>query len=106
MKQFKTILIGVVLLAGLNLCQKGDDVFQSKGVITGQDIRACAAPCCGGWYIVIDNKTYEFNTLPDGSGIDLNTATFPISIELDWKTDSTINCSDYRITVLRAARIK
>ena len=62
--------------------------FQSKGVITGSDMRMCPSPCCGGWDITIDKEYYTFSTLPANSGIDLDKEKFPLAVKLNWKLDS------------------
>jgi hypothetical protein len=79
--------------------QENSNVFISKGIIIGPDIRMCA--CCGGWYIQIDSTTYEFDTLPVNSDIDLQKETFPLFVKLDWQLSDKGGCPNNRITVQR-----
>lgn len=78
------ILILVLSLSFLSIssCKK-DDEYQSDGIITGQDLSLCG--CCGGWFIEIDNTTYRFYELPQGSDFTLDNATFPVTVKLNWK---------------------
>jgi hypothetical protein len=66
-------------------CSMGEDEFRSNGTITGYDTRECV--CCGGYFIDIDKATYRFFDLPRNSNIDLDSATFPIYVKLDWAID-------------------
>jgi len=79
-------------------CQKGNNSdYQSNGIIMGPDIRMCA--CCGGWYIQIDSLTYEFDSIPANSNIDLQKESFPILVKLDWQLSNQIACPDKRIII-------
>ena len=81
-------------------CQKANNNdYQSNGIITEPDIRMC--PCCGGWYIQIDGSTYEFDSLPSKSNMNLQKDSFPILVKLDWQLSNQIACPDKRITVIR-----
>lgn len=81
-------------------CQKANtNDYQSNGIITGPDIRMC--PCCGGWYIQIDSLTYEFDSIPSNSNIDLQKDSFPILVKLDWQLSNQIACPDKRIIIKR-----
>ena len=81
-------------------CQKeNNNGFQSNVIITGPDIRMCA--CCGGWYIQIDSLTYEFDSMPRNSNIDLQQDSFPIAVKLDWQLSNQIACPDKRIIIKR-----
>ena len=59
--------------------------FNSVGIITGPDNRMC--PCCGGWFIEIEENTYRFYDIPDVNDIDLANATFPISVKLNYSVE-------------------
>lgn len=97
------LLIGVFLIIGFVGCQKqNSNDFQSTGKITGADVRMCA--CCGGWYIQIDNVTYEFDSMPVGSNIDLQKETFPIMVKLDWQLSTQVACPDKKIDILRIVK--
>jgi hypothetical protein len=78
------------------------DVFQSNGTITGPDYRMCA--CCGGYYIVIDTATYDFDSLPKDANFSLKNATYPIYVKLDWKKNPT-GCGNY-IDIIRIEKTK
>jgi hypothetical protein len=96
------IVAGVfVIIFGIISCHKENysSVYTSSGVITGPDIRACV--CCGGWFIKIDTLTYEFNNLPEGSSINLETETFPLSVKLNWQPAVTGACTANRIVITK-----
>ncbi len=75
------LMVGT-FLAVLATCDK-NDLGYSDATITGSDMRECM--CCGGWYIEIDGSTYRFNTLPPGSGVDLNTSKLPLKVMVKWQ---------------------
>jgi hypothetical protein len=82
--------LGIIVIS----CKKNTaSPFQSQGVITGYDLRACAM--CGGLEIVIKNDTaknppsfYEINATLQQLGINGN-AAFPINVSLNWKRDTS-----------------
>ncbi|MGA3014892.1 MAG: hypothetical protein ABSD71_12765 [Bacteroidales bacterium] len=91
----KTIFAIIVLaIIEFYSCKKENVDYQSKGTIIGADKGACM--CCGGWFISIDKKVYEFWTLPD-STINLNQETFPLKVMLNWK--SIPSCRDNLISI-------
>jgi len=97
------LLLGAFLLISLFGCKKQNtNDFQSTGIITGADYKMCA--CCGGWYIQIDNITYTFDTLPVGSTIDLQNATFPITVKLEWKLSTKPTCEEKKIDILKIVK--
>ena len=81
-------------------CEKNKDKikFESTGIILGADLAECI--CCGGYIIEIDGDDghYRFETLPENSTIDLETATFPLSVKLNWHTDRT--CAELTYIVI------
>jgi hypothetical protein len=87
----------VVLLIFLFCCQRND--YRSEGTILGYDARMCA--CCGGWFIKIDTTTYEFESLPAGSKIDLQNETFPFNVKLDWLLSDRAPCPDKFISITK-----
>ena len=96
----KVIVVIIAVFITFLCCQKEDShIYKSDGIITGPDIRMCA--CCGGYYIQIDSVTYEFNSLPDNSNIDLQTESFPISVKLDWQLANLTGCPDAKIIIQR-----
>ncbi|HKJ44106.1 MAG TPA: hypothetical protein VKA27_18560 [Sunxiuqinia sp.] len=99
MKKVGTFVVGCILAVLMIACEKSDNPYQSTGTITGPDYRECI--CCGGYFIAIDNDTtYNFESLPDGVKIDLNTAEFPIAVKLDWSLDRECGNTQY-ITISR-----
>lgn len=81
----KLIIYVCILLLMSAGCEKDDDF--STAQILGADMALC--PCCGGWLIKIDNKTYRFFNLPEDSNIDLETEIFPIDVSLEWTKDTS-----------------
>ena len=89
----------IVALFGVICCQKdGNNDYQSSGEIIGPDLGMCI--CCGGWHIVVDGITYNFDSLPGIANIDLQKETFPLFVKLDWKLSTTTSCPGW-ITILR-----
>lgn len=95
-------------------CSKNDDkiidkpqekaiVYESTATITGRDMALCA--CCGDWKIVIDNMVYpininlpfiyQFKFLPANSNINLETATFPLNVKINWSIDNNTCNGDF-----------
>ena len=100
---FSSIAILLVVSLFLTNCRHNpDDIYQSTGVITGPDYRMCA--CCGGYFITIDTNTYDFDTVPSNSGINLQQDTFPIDVELDWQMNTVTACTG-RIVINRIKRL-
>ena len=105
--KYKTFLCICLILFGFIYCQKqkeNTDNYKSVGTITGQDARMCPSPCCSGWFINIDSLTYEFDTLPTSSNINLEKETFPFIVKLDWLLSNTIECPNKRITIQKIAK--
>jgi len=93
------IALVICILAGLIYCQnRFVDDYPSHGKITGQDMRMCI--CCGGWQIVIDNETYNFDSIPANSNINLQKETFPLLVKLDWQLAGPARCQKW-INILR-----
>ena len=89
----------ICILTGLVYCQyRISDDYQSRGKITGPDLRMCI--CCGGWQIVIDNETYNFDSIPANSNINLQKETFPLFVKLDWQSAGPDRCQKW-INILR-----
>jgi hypothetical protein len=100
------IVLGICLMFfGFIYCQKENSHnYKSIGTITGQDYRMCPSPCCGEWSIKIDSLTYEFDSLPSNSSINLEKETFPLVVKLDWQLSNTIECPNKRITIQKIAK--
>jgi hypothetical protein len=96
----KLIVGTCALFIALICCHKENSSdYKSSGLITGPDVRMCA--CCGGWFIQIDSTTYEFDTLPDNSKINLETESFPIYVKLDWQLAGSTACPANKIIIKR-----
>ena len=97
MKLGIAMFIGIVI--GLTCCRnKINNDYQSSGKIIGPDPRMCI--CCGGWQILIDKETYNFDSLPANSNIDLQKESFPVYVKLDWKMPGNNGCQKW-ITIQR-----
>jgi len=59
--------------------------FMNYATITGYSFDMLV---CGGVYNInihgITDSLAQFNTLPAGSGISLDTASFPVNVEMNW----------------------
>ena len=98
----KNILLASILtLFFFSSSCKKEPTYENSGVITGQDGRYCA--CCGGWFMEIDNMTYRFYNIPENSNIDLEKATYPINVELNWEPKS-VQCMGDEIVVEELVR--
>jgi hypothetical protein len=97
-KIFFTLILFATFTSFIGCTDKDDKVeavptqYESTGQIVGKDTAACA--CCGNWIIKIDgiDNTLQFVKLPNSSTIDLNTATFPLSVSLKWAIDPNSSC--------------
>jgi hypothetical protein len=103
--KYKTLLAICLITFGFISCHKEDSYhYRSIGTITGQDLRMCPSPCCSGWFIEIDSLTYEFDTLPTSSNINLEKESFPLLVRLDWQVSNIIDCPNKRITIQKIAK--
>ena len=92
----KLLLLALsITLLTFSSCTK-DSKYESSGIITGQNLGMC--PCCGGWFIDIDNTTYRFYNIPENSNIDLENLTYPINVELNWEPKN-VQCMGDEIVV-------
>ena len=106
------VLLSMMLLVSCSgSTGSGDDStgqeWRSHGEITGIDVRRCAHPCCGGWYIAIDGTKYRFLKFPDGSNPSLQNyrpEDFPIPVKLNWESAAREGCAEDLITVLAIER--
>jgi len=86
----KIFFTGLMILI-LAACHKETDTMD-RGTITGADPRDCM--CCGGWFVEIRDTLHRFDLVPDGCTIDLNTATYPLKVKLDWKKKEQLCLGD------------
>ncbi len=85
----KKFILLIFLISTSFYCSNNDDNFESSAKIIGFDASFCA--CCGGWLIEIDENENlkRFDVLPKNATIDLQNATFPLLVNLNWtKTDT------------------
>ena len=75
--------------------------LNSMAEITGPDARMCA--CCGGWFVLINGISYEFDALPVGSALDLQQVKFPLTVNLDWQLSDLTGCPNNKILLQRIA---
>ena len=94
--KIKPLVLIIIIMAVFAFCHK--DNYMSEGIIIGPDLRDCA--CCGGWYIKIDTTTYEFESLPANSKIDLQNEQFPIIVSLNWQLSQRAACPSKFIDIL------
>lgn len=99
MKALRIVFLLFIMIA----CSKEDNGTKSVGTITGFDARMCM--CCGGWIININDVVYLIDSMPKDSEIDVNTATFPITVELEWKLIDGACSTFNRISVKTIKRI-
>ncbi len=98
-KDMKTIIIALsILLFNILSCSSDVNEFKDDGTITGYDVRECA--CCGGYFIDIRKVTYRFFELPVNTNFNLDSASFPVYVRLDW-TKNVNSCLGDEITILR-----
>ena len=93
----KYFILTIIITFSLAFCKRENNDYLSDGIILGPDIRMCI--CCGGWYIEIGSATYEFDSLPDASNINLQQETFPVRVKLGWQLSDKAACPDKRIMI-------
>jgi hypothetical protein len=101
MKTIYGLLICLIFIGFYNCKKDNLSSYKSKGIILGADLKMCPSNCCGGWYIKIDSLTYEFDSIPKYTNINLETDTFPINIKLDWGLSTHNDCTIKRIDIQR-----
>ncbi len=119
MKTLNLILKVLLMLFVVSSCSKNDEnsiekpqekaiFYESTATITGRDLAMCV--CCGDWKIIIDGIVYpaniqlpfihQFKFLPSNSNINLETATFPLNVKINWSIDNnTCNGGYGRIVI-------
>ena len=66
-------------------CKKESD-GKGNALLIGADLRKCAIPNCGGWWIEINSETYRFYDIPFSTNIPFNVDdNFPIEVDVNWK---------------------
>ena len=79
----KKLSIAIFCLGIIVSC--GKVKYSDTGIITGPNMLMCPTKCCGGFYIDINNTRYIFEQLPVNSGINLESSTYPILVDLNWQ---------------------
>jgi hypothetical protein len=80
-------------------CKKGNEDYQSIGIITGFDTTKCG--CCWGWIININDVSYIIESMPSDPDLNLALETQPVTVKLDWQPNAT-GC----INKIKVQRIK
>ena len=106
MRTKRVLLYGIIALITIT-CNNKEDIkpiyeYKDSGVITGADMSLC--PCCGGWFIEIDNTTYRFLKLPDNCNFNMANQTFPFDVKIDWENDPNA-CFGDEIIVMKIEKI-
>lgn len=96
----KKISIALLCLVIIISCDKLK--YSDTGIITGPNMLMCPTKCCGGTYIEINGTRYIFEQLPANSDIDLNSSTYPILVDVNWKP--TAGCSSPQTIEITAIR--
>lgn len=105
--RLKKYLMICLIVSGFLYCHKENESdYKSFGTITGPDYRMCPSPCCSGWFIQIESLTYEFDSIPAISNINLQKDPFPIYVKLDWQLSRKIDCPIKRIIIQRITKVK
>lgn len=97
MKKIFILLIFPILLLS---CSKNG--YMNTATIEGEDKEKC--DCCGVWLINIDDHILKFIELPENSNLDLDNATFPLKVKLNWKYVDELKCSREKIDVLEIVK--
>ncbi len=97
MKKYSFILFTIIVI-GFSSCNGSDAELQSKGTILSLDTSECA--CCGGYLIEIDGESNIYNiiTLPEGNDLNIDNASYPLDVRLNWDQNVSRFCSN-QITV-------
>lgn len=84
MKNF--ILLLFLTTLAFSCGDKSDaDLSSGDAMLTGIDMRKCASPYCGGWFLEMDGETLRFLEIPSDTDIDFNSELeFPIPVEVEW----------------------
>lgn len=98
---FLTLLFFVTLLWG---CEK--TTYESTGTITERDYRKCM--CCGGYFLEIDGKQYNFEKSELPGDFTFDDTLMPLQVELNFEPKAD-DCSDSGvnwITILKIRKLK
>ncbi len=99
--RFVYILIFVLAIAIVQ-CKENESDTLTEAVITGPDPRDCI--CCGGYFIEIDDSTYNFDQLPSLCNLNLMTAEFPIQVYVEWELER--KCGDIQYIIIKQIEVK
>lgn len=92
----RTLSFLFLLVFSLWSCQSDEEASPlDSAIIHGLDVANCG--CCGNWLIQFDGTPFshhsQFTELPPDSDIDLENATFPLAVKVDWEVDSSSFCN-------------
>ena len=99
----KQIFIALFWLSVIS-CNKTSSriMYSDAGIITGPNMLICPTKCCSGYYIEINGTRYLFEQLPANSGIDLQSAAYPIMVDLNW--NAITGCSSPQTIEITAVK--
>ena len=94
MKYIVTLIL--LLCTTLPACRKASrstSTYMNTATITGPNL---TMPVCGATYLItihgITDSFAQFNSSPAGSGIDLSSALFPLSVSINWHHNTGSQC--------------
>jgi hypothetical protein len=93
----------MLLVFFLMFCTKKDDQsLLEAATITHADMRLCPSPCCGGWYIDIKGKTFQFLQLPEGSSVQSkDLEQLPLDVKVQWQPVKSICGAENLIEIIK-----
>lgn len=80
--KLKILLISLVTII-IACSSSTENECPDEARVLGGDYRECM--CCGGWFIEIQSDTFRFQTLPEGSDIELDQNKMPIDVYVEWE---------------------
>ena len=93
------IIVALIVSMISSSCRKNN--YMSDAVITGEDYRLCV--CCGGLFIKLNDGRLFLTGSLENFGVKDN-EKFPISVRIDWQTDSSHWYGNY-IMITRLMRL-
>lgn len=103
---FLSILLAISVSFIFGSCQKGSSsVKKGNASITGIDMRKCASPMCGGYFIKLDEDpdvTYRTLSLPEDFTFHYNDLPFRVFIK--YKHLPCETCQDKLIEIIKISK--
>lgn len=80
------LLVSIALVFFFTQCKKNIIPLEDAELI-GIDLRECASPYCGGYWITINQDTLRFLNFPENSAMKepKNESRFPIAVGIEWE---------------------